>query len=438
MDITKRKAFNDRMGRRTKLAYGGRVKRKNYDAGGTVAGDFSGALSGAASGAAVGSVIPGIGTAVGAVVGGIGGLLSGLFSGNGGPQMPNITDPVTGQQITDAQGNVVASQQQLQNFATNLQGANGVQNQQAVLGQLQNVANGTGPNPAQAQLAQATGQNVATTTAEMAGQRGASSNTGLIAREAAQQGAATQENAVGQAATLQANQSLNALNSEGAIAGQQVGETQTALTGANTAASTNQGQLLGAQGTYNTNITGGQANVNSSNQQQQQTNLSTAQDVTNAAGTAITALNKGPSTLTNGQPTASSTSGPIANAGNTGSETVTAAHGGLIHKPVDGPHKSHLANYLAMADGGKVPAIVSPGEISLNPEQVRRVLNGENPLKIGEKIKGKAKVKGDSRKNDVVPKTLDEGGVIIPRSHVKDPERAELFVRRAVHMKRNK
>ena len=52
-------------------------------------------------------------------------------------------------------------------------------------------------------------------------------------------------------------------------------------------------------------------------------------------------------------------------------------------------------------------------------------------------VPGKAKVKGDSLKNDIVPADLEDGGVVLPR-HImnkKDPEKAELFLRRAVHMK---
>lgn len=83
--------------------------------------------------------------------------------------------------------------------------------QQATSGQLQGIANGTGPNPAQAALNQSTGQNVANQAALMAGQRGAGANVGLLARQAAQQGAATQQQAVGQGATMQAQQEMNAL-----------------------------------------------------------------------------------------------------------------------------------------------------------------------------------------------------------------------------------
>ena len=101
----------------------------------------------------------------------------------------------------------------------------------------------------------------------MAVQRGGASNVGLLAREAAQQGAATQQQAVGQGATLEAEQQLNALGQQAGIAGQQVGELQTGLNTATLMPSglTNQQQLLGAQGQYNTSVTGGQGSVNTAN-----------------------------------------------------------------------------------------------------------------------------------------------------------------------------
>jgi hypothetical protein len=68
------------------------------------------------------------------------------------------------------------------------------------------------------------------------------------------------------------------------------------------------------------------------------------------------------------------------------------------------------------AKGGKVPALLSPGEKYLTPEQAHKVLKGEeNPMK-GKTIPGQAKVKGDHLANDTVPAMLDEGGCVIPRS----------------------
>ena len=181
--------------------------------------------------------------------------------------LPNITSPVTQAQIDASQGGVtnsLASQQALinalgqqNNFANQSNvygglnnytqlataaGASGIDKQQAAaaaLGdvygqqqgtakQLQGIADGTGPNPAMAALNQRTGENVANQAALMAGQRGAGANVGMMARQAAQQGGNTQQQAVGQGATMQAQQSLNAL---GQIGGQQsaMGATQTAL-----------------------------------------------------------------------------------------------------------------------------------------------------------------------------------------------------------------
>lgn len=129
-------------------------------------------------------------------------------------------------------------------FVTATAAQNGLGNQSSVFNQLQGVANGTGPNPAQAMLAQATGANVANQAALMAGQRGAGANAGLIARQAGMQGGAMQQQAAGQGATMQANQSLGALGQLGGIAGQQVGQQANATMGYNQAAQGEQNNVL--------------------------------------------------------------------------------------------------------------------------------------------------------------------------------------------------
>lgn len=117
--------------------------------------------------------------------------------------------------------------------------------------------------------------------------------------------------------------------------------------------------------------------------------------------------------------------------------TMAAYEGGEMHPPeFQGPHKSHIANYLMNA-GGKVPALVSPGEIKLTPEQVKQVVkNNVDPAKIGMKYGGKAKVKGDSKKNDVIPDDLEDGDVIVDRDHMMTPEKRKLFVRKAIDKKK--
>ena len=147
-------------------------------------------------------------------------------------------------------------------------GANqALQSQSDLMGQLTNEANGQGPNPAQAALNQNTAANVSNQAALMAGQRGASANVGAMAKNNAEVGAATQQNAVGQEATLQAQQQL---------AAQQQLQTQQ-QTMYNQGASAIQNQASGAQGeqsilqgansALNSNDVGMQSNVNSVNAQ---------------------------------------------------------------------------------------------------------------------------------------------------------------------------
>jgi hypothetical protein len=59
--------------------------------------------------------------------------------------------------------------------------------------------------------------------------------------------------------------------------------------------------------------------------------------------------------------------------------------------------------------------MLSPGERYLTPEQVKAVERGKMHPMDGKLIPGKAKVKGDSLKNDIVPAKLDDGGIVIPR-----------------------
>ena len=118
-------------------------------------------------------------------------------------------------------GNEQSTYNQQQALSNQLAFNNGAGNQASVFQQQQSLANalqkqaaGTGINPVQNQLNENTGTNVANEAALMASQRGAGANAGLLARQAAQQGAATQQQAVGQAATLQAQQQLQELGQQ--------------------------------------------------------------------------------------------------------------------------------------------------------------------------------------------------------------------------------
>lgn len=286
------------------------------------------------------------------------------------------------------------------------------------LNQLQGVANGTGPNPAQAMLANATGANTANQAALMAGQRGSGANAGLIARQAAMQGGANQQNAAGQGAALQAQQSLNAMNQYGNMALGNQGLNQQAISGLNN------------------------ANV-SNTSQQNQVNGAIANTVAKQQGDLMGGLinGLGPAAAMGMQSLGGMFSGganPIA-AMNQGSMAAAPAgvaegnwaglaEGGPVssapHMSGPSPFAQHILSTMSgtqapmMAEGGKVPALVSPGEKYLNPQAVQAVSQGADPMKVGQTIPGKPKVSGakNSYANDTVPKTLDEGGIVLPRS----------------------
>lgn len=199
----------------------------------------------------------------------LGSIFGANFNSNTGSGFQAGSAPTSGQIQDTYNRNTVGSGSEFDQLQqANAQ--NGFGNQSNVFtqmgglaGQLQAQSMGQGPNPALAQLQQATGQNVANQAALMAGQRGSSANAGLMARQAAQQGAGIQQQAVGQSAIMQAQQQLAAQQAlqqqQGMmanVAGQQIGQAQSA---ANMYAQ----NALGQQA----NVLGAQAGVNSVNAQ---------------------------------------------------------------------------------------------------------------------------------------------------------------------------
>lgn len=395
-------------------------------------------------------------------MGAIGGLLgtAGGVSGTGiqGPSSAPIVNPTNADQLSAAYTGTQGAMGGQQALLTALQGQNGLQNQSNVYNQMQGVANGTGPNPAQAMLSQATGANVANQAALMAGQRGAGANVGLMARQAAQQGAATQQQAAGQGATMQANQSLNALNSAGQMAGNMAAN-QIGQTNANTQAQqANQQALLGAAGNFNSAVQSGQSSINSANAGLAGTQMQGQQGLIgglmNSAGAAFGMADGGdvaPQTafagpqsrfgqfLASSQQVAPAEQGASSQLGsNAGADALKKGSGSLGgigggaskgKSMAGGADASDLMGAMTMvaAKGGNVPAMVSPGEVYLDPREVERVKQGANPMKVGEKIGGKPAVGGtkNSYANDTVSKDLESGGVVVPRSETqsKNPER---------------
>lgn len=313
-----------------------------------------------------------------------------------------------------------------------LQRQNGIQNQSNVYNQLQGVANGTGPNPAMAQLNNATGANVANQAALMAGQRGSGANAGLLARQAALQGGGLQQQAAGQGAALQAQQSLNALGQLGGISGQQVAQQAGATQGYTQAAQQGQQNLLNSLAQSNTANVGMQSNLNTVNadvsEKNQAANKGLIGGLLNGVGSAISSI--------------------FAEGGKVTNPKIEAvAPKNRFSSSILEPHIEHMAriyhpeqfNSGNFAKGGKVNALVSPGEVYLPPDKAKAVVNGKaDPIKDGKRIPGKAEVKGNSVKNDTVPAKLEEGGIVIPREVLqsKNPSSAAAkFVE--AHLKKN-
>lgn len=280
-------------------------------------------------------------------------------------------------------------------FLDQLAAQGGVQNQSNVFNQQQQLANqlgtqaqGGGPNPALAQLNQATGANVANQAALMAGQRGSNANVGLLARQAAQQGANTEQQAVGQGAVLKAQQQLaaqGALQNQqqmlGNTAAQQVNQQSAGIGQLGSITQGEQSILQNANSSANTANVGMQSNINSANSNIANTNASNQSKLLggglNAAGGIGSLISQG---------------------------MTQKAEGGLI-----GPASFAGKHFKNMAAGGHVADFT-----------------------LGGKLPGKAEVAGDSYQNDRVPIMGSPGEIMLPRSiamHPNAPEKAAEFVR---------
>lgn len=439
-------------------------------------------------------------------------LLGGVSGNKGGAglnynaDLANIQKPITDQNALAANGQVdqgLAQQQaflqalqqqhgaanqsnvfgQGQNIAQALAGQGGIQNQNSVFqqqqglaNQLQGVANGTGPNPAQAQLAQATAQNVAQQAALQAGQRGGSANPALIARQAAMQGANIQQQAAGQSATMQANQQLAALgalqnqqaqlgqtagtqvaqqlNNQGQLANQaaqQVNQQAGAIQGFNSAAQGNQSNIFNAIGNQNAQQVGSQNNVNSNNAAisntlaGQQGNF--GYGAINNAGKGLMGLMGAEGGVVPRMADGGAIEGPQSNVGKflRGVNTIaapqadTGAQGVASQTPIATQAGNTLGDMMTKGLGslmGGAPASVGAagageagaaaagggGLAAMAPVMSAALLNkgGEAKAPIDgesvEKVPGKAKVKGNNLKNDTVPALLSPGEVVIPKS----------------------
>ena len=351
-------------------------------------------------------------------MGAVGGLL-GLSGGSGGTGF-GINPGVAGSQINNAYTGVQNSLGNQNALLTALQGQQGLANQSNVYNQLQQIAAGQGPNPAQTMLAQATGQNVANQAALMAGQRGAAQNVGLLARQAAQEGANLQQQAAGQGATMQAQQSLNALGAAGnlanTMAGQQIGQTnqnaqtqmgeQQNLLGANSQANAIQGQLANTQMGGQQSLIGGFGN---------------------AAGSA---LSLGAGLFADGGVVPGASVVPVSNMPQSNFAQFLTGAAPMPKISSDNSGAQALNKGVTAIGKGIQQRISYNGDMNALDEMAQAGVfnsggNVGGKLKAGGHVPGQAKVKGDSLKNDTVSAKLSPGEIVIPRSVVqsKDPVR---------------
>lgn len=399
---------------------------------------------------------------LGNYIGAIGGLL-GLGGGAAGtnfagPQQANITAPTNTQQVGQAYTGTQNSLAAQNNLLSALQAQNGLGNQSQVYGQLQGIASGA-VNPAQAQFAQNTSQNVANQAALMAGQRGANQNVGLIARQAAQQGAATQQQAVGQEATQQATNQINAIGAAGNLATTQA-QQQIGQTNANTQAQqAEQANLLNALQGYNTNTVQSQASVNAGNAALAGQQMTGQQGLIggtlgslglsgfSAAGAAGGEVQK---MATGGMPAqpmptngAQSEFGQFLSGGGVqqapqGSVEMTptwqpkSGFGGPQKKkaPASSPVAGPQANPVNAAAGSNVTAAAPAGSALSLAGMDPGMANGgmATDFRAGGKVnakspKEKAVAKGNNYSNDKIPAVLSEHEIVLPRSVTmsKDP-----------------
>lgn len=360
-----------------------------------------------------------------------------------------ILSPVNLNQTGAAYNQAQSGLQQQQAFVNALQAQNGLANQSGVFNQLQGVANGTGPNPALAMLNQQTGNNVNQQAALMAGQRGAGSNVGLMARQIGQQGAGIQQNAIGQGAGLQAQQQFGALGQMGQIAGEQVGNLSSSLMGQNQATQAEQAQLLNAIDAINRNKVGMQSNMNQANSNIQSGIAGTqgqiiggAMNGIGPAGKLIGSMFAGGGTVPGYAP-GGQVFEPSSFAGRflAGFQDPSLNQGQMPVQNGFNPTQSMPSNLSqGMANGMQSIAQgiynVGNGLFSTHNENndlIPGLSQGGNVknMRPGGDVPGQAKVSGDSYANDTVSAKLSPGEIVIPRSiaeHPNAPALAAQFV----------
>lgn len=326
--------------------------------------------------------------------------------------------------------------------------------------QMVNTINGKGPNLAQDQLNAATNQNIEQANAILAGQKGV--NPALAAKLSAQNAANANQLAAGQSAMLRDQQIMGATQG---LSQASLGAANNAQAGIDSQNSADAKVQAGNQASQQGFLGGLGSAIMPTVNGLLKPAAAAAAPIMSAGGPALSPLllaaegGEVPqmpitSFTAPAQPMRSKASqylssdqsmqmGMFAEGGNVSPdqwqspETSKKFEAGFKKNPLDDA-MSTIKNALGaaadkkkMARGGRVPALVSPGEVYIPPSKVQAAAQASDPRQVGDRIPGKAKVKGNSFKNDTVPATLEEGGIVLPRSVMehKDPaKKAHEFV----------
>lgn len=243
------------------------------------------------------------------------------------------------------------------------------QNQQ-LIDQIMQQAQGQGPNPSLEQLKMTTGQNIANQAALMAGQRGV--NPALAMRSAGQQGANLNQQAAAQAALQAAQQQLSAQQLGGNLLGQQAGL---------------QAQMAGAQGQVGLGLMGARTAQEAQLRQAQvayQNLLQNAYNSANNINAGVAAQNAN-TNMQYGMGVMGGLGAGLAGFLNKGGEVKGYAEGGEAYP------KGHKKTDIVMSEFGKGQLKSSSGQKVTNPKQAIAIALSEQRRAEGKSHGGEIK-----------------------------------------------
>lgn len=414
-------------------------------------------------------------------VGGVGSFMQGVgqafttqnqFQAQGAP----IQQGTNAGQLNAAYNGVQGGLQQQQGLADTLTPGVGqaAGAQYNLSNQLQQQAQGLGPNPAQNQFKQNTQALAGQQAGAIASMKGISP--ALQARLIAQQGSSAQQNAAGAEATLAAQQQIAAQNNLQNLSANQVAQGATAVQGVNNTQQNEQNILQNANSAFNNAQVAQQSSLNNINANVAQNNANAVNKSTSGllggASSVLGALFAGggmvgaPHGYADGGVVPTPTASPQSYVGQWLSSVSNATGPSIDSAPIVGSGDAGFSGLSKSSGGGGAPAgaggmggggaVENAGQ---GPTQASADSGGGIPyagtnygsalmnfgagakaygglMSSGGKVnapnsKEKATAKGNSYANDKIPAMLSEGEIVIPREITmsdRAPEKAAMFV----------